>query len=56
MRRFLGFATRREATEFKRKVRGSICGELGPQKADYLFCVAMGLDALKYPYAVIWEE
>ncbi|WP_325200167.1 hypothetical protein [Oscillibacter sp.] len=56
MRWFLGFTTKKKAAAFKKKVRGSICGELGPQQADYWFCVAMGLDALKYPYVVIWEE
>ena len=56
MKRFLGFATKHEAETFRKKKRGRICGELGPQQTDYWFCAAMGLDTQKYPYVVIWEE
>ena len=56
MRQYLRFMTRQEAEAFRKKRRGSLCGELGPHQADYWFCVSMGLDAPKYPYAVIWEE
>ncbi len=63
MRGFKGFATRKEATAYRKerarqkKRKGWICGKNGPLKADYRDCVLLGrLDPEKYPYAVVWNE